>query len=189
MAGLTVTTAAPKHCSHLEPRKGRPPLRRSGSHPRLRRRGPRTPPSARHSWKGTSTPSFLHRLNAPEPQLPGGCTEPGLSLRARACSSRWGSRLGTVPLAAKPEPPPTASGQATHGRRCDLCRLSTHADKTEAPTVASCHGVIKDDKSQEVGEEGKREHEDEESNLPPPGNRTVTYSFKADDEDLTEKRC
>ena len=67
-----------------------------------------------------------------------------------------------VPLAAKPEPPPTDSGQATHGRRCDLCRLSTHADKTEAPTVASCHGVIKDDKSQKVGEEGKRKHEDEE---------------------------
>lgn len=93
-----------------------------------------------------------------------------------------------VLLAAKPEPPPTALGQATLGRRWDLCRWSTHA-KTEAPTVASCHGIIKDDKSQEVGEEGKRECDDEGSKLPPPGNTTVTYSSTADDEGPTEKPC
>lgn len=82
-AGLTDTAAAPKHCSHVEPRKGgQPLLRRSGSHLRLTRRPPGTPPSARHSRKGTSTPSSLHRLNKPEPQVLRGCTEPGLSLGA-----------------------------------------------------------------------------------------------------------
>ena len=83
-------------------------------------------------------------------------------------------------MAAKPELPLTASGQAA---ACPptLIRLRFRP----SPLVR----VIKDDKSQEVEEEGKCEHEDEELNLPPPGNMTVIYSSTADDEGPTEKPC
>ena len=153
-------------------KEGWPLLQGSGSHPRLTQRPPQTPPSAWHSQKGTSAPPSLHRLNAPEPQLPRGCTEPGLSLgarvwvvpTARTCSS---GGIEMVPLVAKPELPLTASGQAA-ARPPTLMRLRFRP----SPLVR----VIKDDKSQEVGEEGKCELEDEELNLPPPGNMTVIYS-------------
>lgn len=189
MAGLTVTTAAPKHCSHLEPRKGRPPLRRSGSHPRLRGRGPRTPPSARHSRKGTSTPSSLHRLNAPEPQLPRGCTEPSLSLGARACSSRWGSELGrsrwrrTQNRLQRPRArPPTEGAVISVACPPTLIRLRLRPSPlvTESLRMTS---------PRKWGRRGNANTRMRKSNLPPPGNRTVTYSSKADDEGPTEKPC
>lgn len=97
---------------------------------------------------------------------------------AQTCSSQW-DRDG--PVGGKTR---IASDSLRPG-----CHSSTHTDKTEVPTVASRHRVIKDDKSQEVEEEGKCERKDEELNLPPPGNMTVIYSSTADDEGPTEKPC